>query len=86
MSNEVEPQLLSVTDDDGWCCRLERWHSDYLDEWFIGTTVLDAEGNEVLHAGHGKGEMTEESAMEKIRLARGLFECGKVLQRRKETE
>lgn len=84
--SEEEERVLTVTDDDGWRCRLERWRSDCLNEWFIGTTVFDAEGNEVMHAGHGKGDMTEETAMERIRFARGLLECGNILQRRKEME
>lgn len=84
MSEEREGRLVS-TDEDGWKCRLERRHSAYEGEWFAGVTVFDAEGNEVLHSGMTKMEMTEEAAMKWIQVGKQLM-AALGLPRRKETE
>ena len=65
--------VLTVEDWGGWKCRLERWFSEYEDEWFTGATVYDAEGNEALHAGMTSHEMTVETALAEIGAARGLL-------------
>ena len=44
MSNEVETQLPSVTDDDGWCCRLERWHDAMLEQCLMVKELEEREG------------------------------------------
>lgn len=66
--------VLTVEDWGGWKCRLERWFSEYEDEWFTGATVYDAEGKEALHAGMTSYEMTVDTALAEIGAARRLID------------
>lgn len=66
--------VLTVVDWGGWRCRLERWYSEYMGEWYTGVTVRDSDGKEAYHAGMTGVEMTVEAALDEIGRARRLID------------
>lgn len=46
----------------GYNCRLERWYSYYMDEWFTAIAIMDKNGVEVMHSGMSKAPFSEEEA------------------------
>ena len=65
-------RVMTVEDWGGWRCSLERWFSEWENEWFTGVTVHDSDGREVLHAGMTGHEMTMETALSEIEAMRSL--------------
>lgn len=75
-----EERVLRVEDGDGWGCRLERWYSDHMGEWFTGVCVCKPDGQEVFHCGMSQVPMSETDALDEIRMVRALMECGDLLR------
>ncbi len=77
MSEDVK----TYTDDDGYRVRLERWHSDCLNEDFCGLSIYRPDGSEALHSGMGNPELFDREPSEVLarqrELVRMLVEFGK---------
>ncbi len=67
----MEEERVITVEEGGYACRLERWFSDYENEWFTGVTVFH-EGREFFHSGLTSVEMTEEAARAEIGHAKAL--------------
>lgn len=76
MSGDVK----TYTDDDGYRVRLERWHSDCLNEDFCGLSIYRPDGSEALHSGMGNPELFDREPSEVLarqrELVRMLVEFG----------
>ena len=77
MSDNVK----TFTDGDGYRVRLERWHSDCLNEDFCGLSVYRPDGGEMMHSGMGNPELfgrdPSEVLAEQRELVRMLANFGK---------
>ena len=68
MSEDVK----TYTDGDGYRVRLERWHSDCLNEDFCGVSIYRPDGSEAMHSGMGNPELFERDPAEVLSRQRTL--------------
>lgn len=65
--------------DDELSCRLERWYSEGMGEWFTGISICESiTGRELFHAGMADIELSEDAAVDILQRYRGgvLGTCG----------